>query len=91
MRRHFAKADMKIILDIHDGYSSVSGTGALRLSSNAAQMSPQRSSNVSPDAGRPRIPGPVSQSPAKPQAPPSVYRPLAIKKGTALLRILFAQ
>ena len=51
------------MLDIHDGYSS------LFLASNAAQTSPQRSSNVSPDACLPRIPGPVLRSPAKP--PPS--------------------
>ena len=36
MRKHFAKADRKITFDITitDGYSSVSGTGALCLSSN---------------------------------------------------------
>ena len=43
-------------------------TGALCLSSNAAQTSPQRSSNNSPDACLPRIPHPVLRSPREAHA-----------------------
>ena len=70
MRKHLAQEDLNIMLDIHDGYSSVCGTGTLCLSSNAAQTSPQRSPNVSPGACLSRIPGPVSRSQAKPLRSP---------------------
>ena len=61
-------------------YSSVSGTGALCLSSNAAQTSPQRSSNVSPGAFL-EFQALFGEAPAKPtrslRGPISCHHPLA--------------